>query len=67
MRCGGHAALWGARRPAHWVLVGKSEIKGPLRDLGVDGRIILKGTSKKWDEASTRLIGLRIGPGGTFL
>ena len=36
-----------------------------LKDLGVDGRIILNWILKKWDwEAWTGLIWLRIGTGG---
>jgi triosephosphate isomerase len=35
---------------AHWVLVGKSERRGHLKDLGVDGRIILKWIIRKLDE-----------------
>ena len=31
------------------VLVGKPEGRRPLGDLGVDGRIILKWISRKWD------------------
>ena len=39
-----------------------------LGDPGVDGRIILKCNSKKWDgESWTRLIWLRIGTGGKLL
>jgi hypothetical protein len=38
-----------------------------LEDLGVDGRIILKLGFKKWEEAWTGLIWLRIGTGGGLL
>jgi hypothetical protein len=39
-----------------------------LQDLGVDGRIILRWISKRWDgEAWTGLIWFRIGTGGGHL
>jgi hypothetical protein len=39
-----------------------------LKDVGVDGRIILKWIFKKWDGAAwTGLRWLRIGTGGGFL
>jgi hypothetical protein len=39
-----------------------------LKDPGIDGRIILKLISKKWDEGAwTGLIWLRIGTGGRLL
>jgi hypothetical protein len=40
----------GERRGAYWVLMGKPEGRNHLRDLGVDGRIILKWVLQKWDE-----------------
>jgi hypothetical protein len=38
-----------------------------LGDPGVDGRIILKASFKKWDGAWTGLSWLRIGTGGGLL
>jgi len=39
-----------------------------LEGLGVDGRIILKGIFRKWDEGEwTELIWLRVGTGGGHL
>ena len=37
----GHVAPMGERRGVYRVLVGKSEGKNHLEDLGVDGKIIL--------------------------
>jgi hypothetical protein len=48
---------------ADTVLVGKSEEKSLLEDLGVNGRIRLKFVFKKWD----RLIWLRTGADGGLL
>jgi hypothetical protein len=48
--------------------VGTPEGKNLLNDLGVDGRIILKLTFKKWEwEVWTGLIRLRIVTGGGLL
>jgi hypothetical protein len=38
-----------------------------VEDPGIDGRIILKLISEKWDGAWTGLIWLRIGTGGGLL
>jgi hypothetical protein len=49
------------------LLVGKPDGKKHLEDLGVDGRITLKLTFKKWDEPGSGLIWLRIGIGCELL
>ena len=59
-----HVARMGERRGVHRVLVGKPEGKRPLRDPGVDGKIILR----KWDMGVwTGSSWLRIGTGGGHL
>jgi hypothetical protein len=58
----------GERRDAYRVSVGKLEVKSHLKDLGVEGRIILKLIfNKRVGGAWTRLIWLRIGTGGRLL
>jgi hypothetical protein len=41
MRWAGNFALMGERRGTYRVLVGKTEGKSPLKDLGIDGKLIL--------------------------
>jgi len=64
MRWAGHVARVGERRGVYKVLVGKPEGKNYLEDPGVDGSIILRWVSRKWDVGVwTGLIWLRIGTG----
>jgi len=61
MKWVGHLARVGERRSAYRVLVGKPEGKNHLEGPGIDGRIILKWISMKWDVwACSGLICLRI-------
>jgi hypothetical protein len=52
---------------AYMVPVGKPERRKPLKKRGVDGRIILKWISEKWDGARTDSIWVRIRIGGGLL
>ena len=55
-------------REVYSVLVGKPEGKSHLGDPGVDGRIKLRWTFKKWDvRVWTGSSWLRIGTGGGHL
>jgi len=47
MRWAGHVACMGDRRDEYRILVGRTEGKRPLEDLGVNGKIILKCVFKK--------------------
>jgi hypothetical protein len=40
------------KRSAHRILVGTTEIKSSLKELGVDRKIILKWIFEKWDGGS---------------
>jgi hypothetical protein len=56
------------RRSVYRVLVGKPEGKGHLQDPGIDGRVILTQTFRKWDVGAwTGSIWLRTGTGGRHL
>ena len=60
----GACSTYGDRAVVFRVLVRKPEGKRPLGNPGVDERIILKWTLRKWDGVAwTVLIWLRIGTG----
>jgi len=64
---GGACCAYGQRRGVYRVLVGKPEGKN-LGDPGVDGRIILRWISRKWDVGVwTGSSWIRIGTGGGHL
>jgi len=65
MRWVGHVARMGEVRGAYRVLVGKTEGKRPLDNLGVDGWIILAWISRRLDVGMWTGLGWpRIGTGG---
>jgi len=49
MRWAGPLAPMRESRNAYLVLVGRTEGKNHMEDVGVDGRIILKCILKKWE------------------
>jgi hypothetical protein len=59
--------MYGERRSAYIFWCGGLKERDNLVDLGIDGRIILKGIFKKWDGARTGLFWLRIGACGRLL
>jgi hypothetical protein len=62
---GGACSTYGERRGAYRVLVGKLRERDHLKDLIVDGKIILQRIFKKWNgEAWPGLIWIRIRRGG---
>jgi hypothetical protein len=68
MRWAGHVACMGDRRGAYRVWWGDLKETDHLKDLSIDGRIILKWILNKWDGwTCTGLIWLRIGTGGGLL
>ena len=49
MRWAGHVARMGEERGVYRVLVGKPEERDHWGDIGVDGWIILRRISRRWD------------------
>jgi hypothetical protein len=50
MRWAGHVARIGEGRGVYWVLVGNQTERDNWGDPGVNGRIILGSTVRKWDK-----------------
>ena len=68
MRWVGHVVRVGERRGVYKVLMGKTEGKSHLEDLGIDGRIILRLIFQKWNVGVwTGSSWLRLGTGGGHL
>jgi hypothetical protein len=57
MRWAGHVARMGEVKGVYRVLVGKSQGRNQWGDLGLDGWIILRWISRRWD------VGIRTGLG----
>jgi hypothetical protein len=58
----------GEIRGVYWVLVGKTEGKAHLEDLGIDGRIILRWIFRNWNVGEwSEMSWLRIVTGGGHL
>jgi len=47
---GGACSTYGERRDTYGVLVGKSEGRSHMKDIGINGRIILSWIFRKWGE-----------------
>jgi len=59
------SAYWGEERPIQGFGWENLRVRDHLGDSGVDGRIILRWISRKWDfGVCSGLIWLRIGTGG---
>jgi len=68
MRWVGHVARMSDRRGAYRFLMGDMMERDHLKDLRIDGSVILKGAFKEWDgEMWTGIIWLRIGAGYTLV
>jgi len=59
--------VWGEKRYIQGFWWGNMRERDHLEDRGVDGRIILRWISRKWDGALTGLFRLMIGTGGRHL
>jgi hypothetical protein len=51
LRWARHLARMGERRDAYRILVGKTRERDSLELLDAEGKVIIKCTFKKWDEA----------------
>ena len=68
MRWAGHVAPNEAREGVYMILMGKPERFTPLKETGVDGKIIFGWIFRKWDMGLwTRSSWLRVRTGGGHL